>query len=839
MGTSLRGSVILATLILVVSSVATLAADNKADVLEEVVVTAQKREQNLQDVPISMSAVTEKSIEQLGIQDFRQWANYVPGVQVSYGLNSRRGGPIAVIRGVTNQVRGGLGDNTANSTSAYTIGEIPVFSVSPAMTDMQRIEVLRGPQGTLFGIAAMGGVIRYIPNDADTHQYFAKFGAGSGLIQHGSSVANADAVINLPLVEGVLGVRFSGAYQWNGGFIDHIYPRLDQTQNLDPASHIGFDPRDRFGQYEEDTNDMEVMGARIAVTYTPTENLSVRLASMRNETTMGDAWQVDLNDSLDLVTNRFVKREQRSEFELHDVKIGYGFDFGTVEYIAGYYTNHLGEVVDATKFMGDQLVDLQGLPFPSAASFPFLTDTRQTTHEFRIVGQAIPLATLSNTKLAFDYVVGGFYQNERRSGVYRIGSPEWNMNLPTGAPASAYIMTENGLRSGASGGSEYKNKAAFVDLTVHVGERLSVAGGARWFEQEKTDWGRGWGDWTDLAGVRQPDDLNNVYFRPSDNPAIPGYDASEGGYPRLTTSSIDNDGMTPRFSIQYNLTDDKMLYFTVSKGERIGTSPPDTRSEEQITEGWTPTCEATIREYGLLEMIKRGTASDSLTTYDVGLKSLWLDRRLLLNLSAYYTDWSDLQQVVIVNSINRECSQVIQGNVGAAEIKGFELESTFSLTDNWTLNGSVAFADAKISDAPPGVIDSIGQPLQKGDALQSVPPWSGNVGLQYEFRVPVLPGDFTGYIRADWRYVGERIKGFGDKASLRAAIPLNVADSYSLTDIRFGVDNASWSATAYVSNVFDERAQFEAMSNFFQPLIKEVAISQPRTVGFTISKTFN
>lgn len=801
---------------------AALSTASAAAPLEEIVVTAQKRAENLQDVSLSLSALSSDAMEKLGMSSFREWADYVPGIQMSYGLNSRRGGPAAVIRGVASQVRGGIGDNTANTTSAFTLGEVPIFSVSPSLVDMQRIEVLKGPQGTLYGIAAMGGVVRYIPNYADTTKFSAKVGTGAGMINEGGQVGDAHAMINIPLVEGVLGARLVGTYARNGGFIDHYFPTLSDTSPLsfpdrayDPRQEASTSSSDGNGHFRKDTNKTETVGGRFSLTYTPTEDLSFRAFTMWQRGTTDDAWQMDGNDPRDLTINRYVLQPQSSEFSLTSLEASYDVGIGTINYIGGYYTNDLMETVDATR-MVLQFINLNGDNFyPAAVTFPFITHTEQWTHELRLQGEG---RSLFGSSMLFDYVIGGFYQNEVRKGYYTIAAPDWNANR---GPNTNAIVSPGGVITGSTGSGDYENKAVFVDVTLHFTNKLSLGMGVRYFDQVKDMDGRGYGA-GDGTGPIPYDDLVDPDFFPN-------------GRSRGAPSQVKNDGATPRATLTYRFDDDRMVYLGMGEGERIAPTAPRT----VIPVITPPECETLMHDLGLYDPFVNGTKSDSLRTYDLGLKSTWLDKRLLINASVYHTEWSDLQQAVILNSVNRNCSQVIEANVGNAIIDGAELETVYSPTDAITFNLTVAYVDARIDGTVPGVKDSVGDQLEDGDGLVGVPKWTGSFGAQYSFGLPELLGpEYSAYIRADWRYTGERINGFGDRPTLRERLPFNVAHSYSLTDVRLGVESELWEGQLYVSNVFDKRAEFESLANYFQAGLREVAVSQPRTVGFSIGRRF-
>jgi outer membrane receptor protein involved in Fe transport len=600
----------------------------------------------------------------------------------------------------------------------------------------------------------------------------------------------------------------------NGGFIDHIFPPLSDARLLQPGTGETVDPRvGPAGNIRKDSNKTDSIMGRVSMTYTPSDRLTFKLSWMRQKDEGDDAWQIDYNDSLDLVRSRYITSPQNTEFELTSLETAYQFGADTLTYIGGYYENELLEVIDATRFVTNSWARLNGDTFyPQAVAFPFGTHTRQATHELRL--QGVDKALFSQIK--FDYVLGAFYQHEVREGGYNIAAPEWNANK---GPNTRAISTAGGLLSGVRGSGDYKNKAAFIDLTVHLTDKMSIGGGIRYFDQEKFTTNRNYGDVA--TPTRLPDDLSDPINRAN-------------GQPRLTTGTLGNSGTTPRFGFSYKLTDDKLLYVTAAKGERIASEPPLPSN----TTATDPFCANLVQQLNLQDFLRNGNRSDEIWSYDMGLKTTWLENSLRLNTSVFYIDWTDLQQAVILNSISPQCPGVIQANVGAARVQGFEIETAYAPTDHLSFNGSIAHADGKITDPGPGVNDSIGQPLQKGDALTGVPEWTANVGAQLTFNLPRLPSGPVGYIRADWRYVSERINGFGDKESLRAAIPFNVAHSYELTDIRAGLDTDVWTAQVYVSNVFNKRAVFETMRDFAEVNLQDAAIAQPRTMGFKLNRRF-
>jgi outer membrane receptor protein involved in Fe transport len=730
---SIRTPMVAAAVVFALAAARADAQDAPADhsKLEEITVTAQKREESIQDVPLSITALSGETLEKNGSQSFRDWADYVPGVRIYQGYQpNRRAGPAAVMRGVSQSGGGQLNEMSTEATTSYTFGEIPIFSSDPGLFDLNRIEVLRGPQGTLFGVASMGGTIRFIPNDARTDKAAFEVGGGMGTISQGSQLYDANATANIPLIENVLAVRFAGLYRYSGGYIDFHRVPLTITNGADISVTPGsaLDPRDAT---KADVNKTSTIAGRVGVTFTPTENFTARLISQWQKSDQDQKQAVDYNDQNEgWDVTRYTYEPQRDEFSVTSLDLGYDLGFGTIKYVGGYADVKLFEQLDVTGlgviFLNGAVpaLDIDGPgglpPDPLAAptQFPFYTTTKTQSNELRLQGDG---KSLFGTGVTFDYVVGGFYMSERREGAYRIGSPGWNENL---GPNTAPILTAGELIAGSVGWGESVSHSFFGDMTFHLG-KVSFAAGLRYSNTHKRQDGWGFGDLSSgkfTNGATVGDDLN------VEHPVR--------ATPHSTPLPIKQNSLTPRATLQYQLADDKMVYFTAAKGERLPSGAPNPRYWDSPT--INPVCRPLAASLGADDDAINGTQSDSVWSYDLGIKSLWLDNRLMFNASVYLLRWTNLQRNVLLQYVDDRCFSVIPANAGAVRTEGFELETVYVPIESVTLNAAIGYTKPEIESTVVGLRDSLGQQLEKGDSIENVAPWTAAVGAEYRIGLPAL-----------------------------------------------------------------------------------------------------
>jgi iron complex outermembrane receptor protein len=821
----------------------------KNEGLQEIIVTARKHAEDIQDVAISMTALTGADLDEKGLQGFRDWSHYVPNLTMFEGQSAnRRAGPTAVIRGVSQTGGGQLNELSSNATTSYMIGQVPIFSSDPGLYDLNRIEVLKGPQGTLFGIASMGGSIRFIPNMPSTEKFEGNVESGGGSIigDDGGNTVNVSGMVNIPIND-VLAVRFAGLYNNNGGYIGlHKLPLTDtNANNIVVSGNAAFDPRATSGpDYIRNANQSDETAARFSLLFTPTKDLSVNVFAAWEQKNQANKGEVDWNDrSQGWTESRFLPEPEQDEFKTASLEASWDLGFGRVEYVGGAFNSHLLESTDSTiggaNFLngrnGTALQANPALPpdpaFPSAIPFPFATTQRITTNELRLQREQVPLGfSLLSSPVTFDYVLGGFYMTENRIGSWTIAAPTWNANR---GPNSEPILTDGGLIFGQSGGGNYYSKAGFADLSLNLTRQLTVEGGIRYSFSRRDSVLYGWGDvYTVLAsnGGTVGDNLN----APTAN--------------STTTGSTEIRSVTPRYSLKYKIDDQRMAYFTAAKGERMPSGFGAANYWQQPGQTQNSICQNLARQLGVYQAAINGPVSDSVWSYDLGFKSTWLDKRLQLDVAVYDLEWTNLQNAVQLSQYSPNCNLVINGNFGKVRSRGAELELAYVPIDPLSFNAAVGYTDAKIAGDVPGVFDSLGHPLVKGDSIGNVTPLTASAGLEYRFPIKQYlskivsdGGDYNGFIRFDERYVGKRLgQNIGNEAQLEADPTRSqfISGAYALLDTRIGAAGNVWSGAFYCTNVTNRRAMFESFHTAAFPNQQIVSVNQPRTIGFTVKRSF-
>jgi outer membrane receptor protein involved in Fe transport len=807
--------------------------DDGDPALQEVVVTAQKVRQNIQNVPITMSALTADSIKLTGMVGFHQWGDSMPGIQVAQGGDAnRRAGPTATIRGVAQSNAGQESEVSAMATTNYTFGEVPINSGDPALFDMNRIEALRGPQGALFGLASMGGTIRFIPNDADTHAFSAEFDGSGGIVYHGGTQHQFQAMLNAPIIENVLALRIAAETLHQDGFVTvHILPLSlnDPKQIVLNNGASGLQPAP-IGQGDiSDANDNTLSAARVSLTYTPTDKLSIRAFAMIQAQKQPQKENIDYNAG-GWQLYRYMLEPQDNDFRIFSLDTQYQMGFGSLHYVFGSqyrsqtesndFTNDAVALLSTAKVNALQVNPaLPKDPLPGPVLFPFFSQNKSTSNELRLQGSHEPLFG----DLTFDYIVGLFHMTENASGNWNVADPSWDVDK---GPNTEPILTRGGLILGQDGWGKFKTSAVFSDLTLNVGPKLSIGGGARFSRDEFSSAEFTYGDLSSGLAI---------------NGATAGDNLNGPGKPSMV-GTIRQNSVTPRGIVSFQIDPDRMLYFDAAKGQRIPESLPNPKYWQNPGSA-NPECQALAKQLGVYDAAVNGTKSDTVWSYDLGLKSSWLDHRLILDPAIYDVRWSGMQLNVHLNQVTDACNNIINANVGDVESKGVEFAGKYAPVDSLVLSASFAYDKIGLSQDVTGVTSSLGTPLKKGDTVTAAPEWQGNASIEYTFPAPYLAAHGSsgahGYIYADWRYVGERFDAvLGNKEALRQKMPFFVAEPYSLADVRLGVMTGGWTASVFCTNLFDKRAMYSSYEESWFPNQRLVSVSQPRTVGVDFTLYF-
>ncbi len=403
---------------------------------EEIVVTAQKREQRLIDVPAAVTALAGGSLMEKGALRFEDYQAYVPGlstVQISPGFNQ------ITLRGVTS------GSSQLSATTATYFDETPTISSSsvafgskltpdPDLFDVARIEILRGPQGTLYGANALGGVIRYILAEPDLYEWQGRAQAGVSSVAHGGMGYVARGAVGAPLVEGILGARASGFYTRDGGYIDNVSTGQD---NVNRSTNWGGRLAFQLKPNEWLTADLSSLYQRRSNDGVPSETIDVATFEPLN----GKYTQA-------LPTEEFL----HTRYQLHSLKLSADLDFATLVSATGYGRQKSSIAEDVSY----QLGAFTGLP---ATSNRVGVDLKKFTQELRLVSPSGDF---------FEYIVGAFYTHEK----------SFATNDSLGFSALDVLVPPQLIDSDLE--SRYEEAAIFANVTLHFTDRFNLQAGGRW-----------------------------------------------------------------------------------------------------------------------------------------------------------------------------------------------------------------------------------------------------------------------------------------------------------------------------------------------------------------------
>jgi outer membrane receptor protein involved in Fe transport len=758
------------TIILLPAWSAIHAQQGDANAIEEILVTAQKRTQSLQDVAMSVTAISEHTLERLSADDLADYVGTVPGLsfQAISPAGGQHGQRLLNLRGIA--------ADTGADTVGFYVNETPIQFVDPKIFDVNRIEVLRGPQGTLYGASSMGGTIRIITNEPDFSGFSAKIDGSASTTHHGSESTSISAVMNVPLLENRLALRVVGFNRDEGGYVDNI---VRPTQN--PASPTVPDPVNRgASDIDEDFNSEDTMGGRVSLRFAPTDDLTITPSVIHQNLELGGdpqykvildasnpAFQVgsiaplaDLFTHDDLVTHQPNSAEQQEKHTIYDLTVLY--DFGNFSFLSStsYFERSKSGILDMS-------IILPSFFGPDARVRNNLDDFDESdglTEEVRIT---------YNAGGKFEFLLGGFYQDLDSRFKQSLVDTEFNDIVFGGFP-----VVPNGIFLAFDSRENTEQVAVFGDATYHLLPSLHLTVGLRWFD-------------LDLSTHTVADGLFN-------------------GGPTDETSGASESGVNPRFLVSYDFNDDLMTYALVSKGFRPGF-------------GLFPvgvTCNDRLEELGL-PLNRTQVDSDSLWNYELGMKSSFFDNRVNLNVAIYRIDWSDIQQSISLG----DCGFSTTVNGGEARSEGFEAEVAAVPIEGVELSAGVSYVDARLTEDAPNLGAADGDPILR------VSDWLFNVSGTYSFPINA---EFSAYVRADYQYTGEAQNGYD--FSTPVIDFTNSRPSFDVFNVRAAVLYGDWEVALFGQNLFDERPRIGAV-NFISPDINIFTL-RPRTFGVNIKKSF-
>lgn len=762
------------------------AAELPRGLISEVVVTARKRgDERLQEIPTAISAFGEQTLRDMGVNEFSDFAYQVPGLTFN---DTGNGEKRYIMRGV---------QSAGQEQVAVYYDEVPATGVQSssgdsgsqtpdlALIDLERIEVLKGPQGTTFGANSQTGVVRFIVNKPVLDGVEGNLRVGGETLQDGDPGATASGTFNLPLIDGQLALRTTAYYEKRGGYVDNV----------------------RLGN--ENINSSETTGGRVLLRYQPTQSATIdamvwlqkrdvdgasgyhpydsfHVGGDPNNPGMKDRVpQFAFFDTGTFHNGDYVETRRPDDQAIYSLTWTQDLSWATLTAAGSLYKRDFGFFRDNTWAVISLNVGPPGAtacfsgPCVRPDLFPELTDQTQD------IEQKTGEVRLNSTGTGPLSWLAGVFWRERDSdfrSVSPIVDPATGLPFPVTGPPTGFSALPGA-------GIEGCQPCALARFNTRNIEESAVFGeiSYRLFES-----------WEVMAGLRQfTAEQNDEGFYLFQFPLF-------GGLPPPDHRHFKEDRLIKKFQLSFRPNSDVTLFALASEGFRLGgTNQPN------------------------IAAVPPGYEADSLWNYEVGVKSAWLDGRLIVNSSAFLIDWDNIQ----VSGRDPTGSFAFIGNAGAAEVQGLELETFFQPIRSLNLTAGLSWLP-KRELTENQVNATVQAPGRKGDNLPRIPEITANFSLQYERTLAALPS-WSAWIRGDWSYHGK------SRTELRPTAATNrLQEDYDITNIRFGArkDDSGLDFAVYVNNVFDIQGDVFLVGATATPTVKYTNL--PRTIGVELTKRF-
>ena len=781
------------------------AQDEGSAAIDEIVVTATKREESLQDVAVSVQVLGNQQLENLNVRAFADFIDFLP--TVSYD-GTHPGYSQIYMRGIAS---GGDGNHSASMPSVgYYLDEQPVTTINQIldihMYDIARVETLSGPQGTLYGQGSQSGTIRIITNKPLMGETEGGYDVEVNSIDNGGEGYNLQGFWNFPIGERAA-VRLVGWHKEVAGYIDLV----PSTMHFPGPTSSTID---NSAIAREDFNEVTTTGLRALLKVDLNDQWSVTPGIMYQQSDVDGEWAHNPDFFGDLQTGKFWDSYGEDEWyqasltldgSIGDIDVVYAGAYLDRENVSEYdysdYTEYLAYLYTNPDYYAPP-----GYCYHTAVSGDCAVGTQyvggfeqylRTSHELRIQ---------SAQDERIRWIAGAFYQSQEHNFDLQWITPDMD-------PANSVVLPPTGDRKfgGTTGWQTYQvredqDTAFFGELSFDFTDELTATVGGRYFEYENS-----------LYGF-------NGFLRHCTGFYVDGEfvqdNAGEVQYPCFNTRILDDvakgDDWAFKVNLEYSLDDNKLLYTTWSEGFRAG----------GVNRARVPG----IPKYN----------PDFVTNYEIGWKMLLADGRVRFNGAAYVIDWDNFQFGFLDFTVS---NLTIVQNVGNSQTRGVEWDLTFAANDNNTLTFAGSYNDAELqtdfwrrdseriagepANAPAGT------PMPYVPELQLTGIWRSN------FEVASMPAFF----QAAASYTGQR---WNDLDTLNVPARQEM-DAYTLVNLSAGIEEESWTLSAYINNAFDERAEIDisdpgygGLSNLQRPPghAWTTWTNRPRSYGIRFSQRF-
>jgi iron complex outermembrane recepter protein len=837
--------------------------------LQEVIVTANRREENLQEVPMTIQVLTGAMLTSLNASTFDDFVKYLPGV-TAHGVGPGQNN--IYVRGLGTAASGIQGSGFVGTFPNVAVyldeqsAQFPNRNLDVYATDLDRIEVLEGPQGTLFGAGAQAGVVRYITNKPKLNVTEATVNAGYETTAHGDQSSNLDATINIPLVADTLAVRGVIYDEKRGGYINNTpatFARASTDLGIPYAGAAVLANSvviNNFNLAGDHINPVTYQGIRVEALYRFNDDWNALLVqsyqNMQADGVFAEMTATSLGQPQpDLSVQLFNPSYDRDRFENTALTIDGRVGAFRLVYASSYLVRNIEQAQDYTNYARGLYTDYYQCvspgPTPAAAHCftPSSTwhDIERNTHQ----SHELRLSTPNNWRMRG---IGGLfyekYQIQSQVDFFDLTALPYFTPIgpPTGyyTPAGVFVsepVTSNNSNVRPLGDGffddvtrGYSQKAAYASVDFDlVPQTLTLTAGTRYSRIDTSEVGSTVGSFG----------CQLINFPNAPNPCV--NEPTYKDFINLNAEHLDRtfSGFRSRANVSWKVTEDALLYYTWSQGFRAGgfnreqfaanfNSPLASGNSSQATMhgGW---------------FAPLAFAPDSLINKELGWKTIWMDRHLQWNGAIYQEDWSNAQINVGVNGL---ISDGITLNGGNYRVRGVETSGVARVTTGLSLEAGASWNRSELVKQAPFLwqdgtpIDFSSLPTLNGHALSNpggalgsplagAPPFQGNIRARYEFPFK----DYHAFAQIDAVHQSHSL-ATTDRLSLDLQGNSVAYDlpAFAVYDGAVGVGKGAWLVQAYGENLTDTRAQLYAN---YAEWYKAVTVSRPRTISLRFSYRFS
>jgi len=752
--------------------------------LEEVIVTAAKQTQSLQDIPISVHVMSEKQLQDLQVKGFSDYMLYMP--TVSYTSAGPGFGQV-YMRGIAS------GGDGVHSVSMPSVGvyldEQPITTINQILDihvyDIARIEVLSGPQGTLYGQGSQAGTIRIITNKPVLEESESAYDIYVDTVKSGDLGYGFDGLINIPIGDRAA-IRLVGWYQKTGGYIDNVPHTINYG-----ASGI---ERTNSDVIKENTNQAKTAGVRALLRIDLNDNWTLTPGIMYQKSEVEGYWGQNTTIPEKLSSIRFY--DEYNDEDWYQASLTLEGKIGNMDlvYAGAYLDRNTNSQYDYSGY-AEYLEDLYGyygyycLYYDALGGCAEGSQFVDGDENFNRISQEVRLSSDQDQRLR--WIAGLFYQKQEHLFDLQWVVPDMN-------PADSVV--ENGVTTWQTNQLRIdRDKAAFGEIYFDITDKWTIMGGARYFDFENSLFGFN-GFIRHCTGFTDAD--GNFTEDPAGTPQFPCFNTG------ILDDVAEGDDISYKANLEYKVTDDSMIYVTYSQGFRAG----------GVNRARVPG----IPKY----------QPDFVDNYEFGWKTQFMDNRIRFNGAIYIVDWNDFQFGFLDFTVSN--LTIIQ-NVGNSQTKGIEWDLDYAASENLTLSFSGSYNDAKLQEDfwRSEADEEAGLPATspKGTEMPYVPPLQLTGLGRYTFTI----GDMPSFAQVAVSYVDSAWNNL--EVDNRQKM-----DAYTVVNLSTGIERDNWSLTLYANNVLDKRGQVDILDpGYFSPsgVDYNENIIRPRSFGVRWSQRFD